>query len=202
MHDQPQRPYMTVDEYLKFEEASDVRHEYVDGQVFDMTGATQAHNMICGNLFARLHGHLQGTGCRAFHADMKVHVKAANSLYYPDILVTCEAVKATSVLIEHPVLIIEVLSSSTKHIDRREKLVNYRKIESVREYILVHQNKMLVEVFRRNSDGTWLPSQLTKFESLLLQSMPDKELTIAVQDIYAGLDLPSRVQEPEEEYSY
>jgi len=112
---------MATDEYLEFEEQAAVRHEYVRGQIFAMTGSAEAHNVISGNLFAALHNFLQGTGCRVFQNDMKVRVEAADCFYYPDIMVTCEPYEAKSVFKNSPRLIIEVLSPSTKHIDRREK---------------------------------------------------------------------------------
>jgi Uma2 family endonuclease len=192
-------PNMTVDEYLSFEESSSVRHEYVDGQVFAMSGSTEAHNVICVNLLSRIHSHLRGTGCRAFLADMKVHVKAANCFYYPDIMVTCDPLVPASTFKTNPVLIVEVLSPSTKQIDRREKLVNYRKIDTLRQYILIAQNKMSVENYRKNSDDLWSIDQLGKFDELLIDCMPGDHLRIPVQDIYEDLDLPSVVEESEEE---
>jgi Uma2 family endonuclease len=165
-----------------------------------MTGATEGHNVICMNLAARIHTQLKGTGCRAFVADMKVHVKAANCFYYPDIMVTCEPLVPTSVFKANPVLIMEVLSPSTKQIDRREKSVNYRKIDSLRQYVLVAQNKMSLESYRKNNNGIWSIDQLGKFDELLIDCLPGDDLRIPVPDVYAELDLPSIVEEEEEEY--
>lgn len=191
-------PYMTEDEYLNFENSSNRRHEYLDGQVFAMTGSTQAHNLICVNLLSRLHAHLQGSRCRCFINDVKVHVKAARSFYYPDLMVTCESFAASSVLVTSPVLIIEVLSPSTQQIDRREKLVAYRKIDSLQEYVLVHQRKMLVEIYRRSTQDNWHLFKLSSSDALLLESMPEKVLSIPVPEIYGGMDLPTLVKEGEQ----
>jgi Uma2 family endonuclease len=193
---------MTSEEYLEFEANSDVRHEYVDGQVFTMSGATEAHNVICGNLFTRLHSHVRGSGCRAFINDMKVHVKAANSFYYPDIMVTCEVFEAKSVFKASPVLIVEVLSPSTRQIDCREKLVSYRKLDSLREYVLVRQNKMLVEVYCKGAGGKWQVNQFRKSDQLELESLPGGPLTIDVSEIYAEVEPLSLVEEEEGEYQF
>lgn len=193
-------PYMTVDEYLNFEEGSKVRHEYVEGQIFAMSGSTEAHNLICVNLLTAVHAHLEGTGCRAFTNDMKVHVKAANSFYYPDIMITCEPFVAKAVSKSAPILIAEVLSPSTKQIDRREKLVAYRKIDSLMEYLLVHQTEMLIEMHRKDANGLWRVSEVRGSDELCLESLPGSIFRIPVPKIYSGLELPHLVEEEEDEY--
>jgi Uma2 family endonuclease len=193
-------PEMTIEEYLELEEHSTVRHEYIRGQVFAMTGATEAHNIICGNLFAVIHAHVRGTGCRAFINDMKVKVEPASSFYYPDIMVTCEPFEAESVAKCHPTLIIEVLSRSTKQIDRREKLVAYRQLSSLRCYVMVHQSRMLVELYRKCADGQWELSTLKNKSDLLeFAGLFEKPLQIPLNEVYGEVDLPSLVEESKEE---
>jgi Uma2 family endonuclease len=133
--------------------------------------------------------------------DMKVRVEAANCFYYPDVMVTCEPLEPRSVYINKPVLIIEVLSQSTAQIDRREKLVAYKKLSSLQEYVIVHQNKQLVEVHRKQSNGRWMVSVLRQSERLNLESIPNKPFSLPVSAIYKGLDLSAFVEESEEEYS-
>jgi Uma2 family endonuclease len=191
---------MTINDYLKLEESSQVRHEYVRGQIFAMTGSTLAHNVICCNLCALLRPLVQGTGCHVFQTDVKVRVERAESFYYPDISLTCEPVKLKDVWISAPSLIIEVLSPSTKQIDQREKLVSYRQLPSLRYYILVHQNKMLVEVYESPSHDRWKHTLLSGGDELLLDVLADRNFKVAVTEVYAGLDLPLRVKESEEEY--
>jgi Uma2 family endonuclease len=193
-------PYMTVDEYLKLEESSNGRHEYVDGQLFAMTGATLAHNVICGNLFTKLRTHLRDSVCRAFINDMKVHVQVANSFYYPDVMVTCEPLVAKSVMVASPVLIVEVLSPSTKQIDRREKLSAYRKLASLQEYLIVHQNKMLLELHSKNAEGQWQTAKLSGSGELTFQSLPGSPFQISLNEIYDEVEVPGLVEEEEEEY--
>src|SRR5262249_31741428 len=119
---------LTPEEYLKAECQSPLRHEYVDGQIFAMTGTTAAHNIIYGDLFAELHSHLGRGPCTVFMSDMKVRIDAANCFYYPDIMVTCQKLDGSAIFSTEPVFIAEVLSPSTEQIDRREKLLAYRQI--------------------------------------------------------------------------
>ncbi|MBX9696154.1 MAG: Uma2 family endonuclease, partial [Cyanobacteria bacterium] len=174
---------MTAQEYLEFEETASIRHEYVHGKVFSMTGATEAHNLICGNLFALLHAYLSGTGCRVFMVDMKVRVEAADCFYYPDIMVTCEPFDGKSVYKSLPRLIIEVLSPSTRQIDRREKLVAYQQISTLRQYVLVHQNNQRVEVHRMKADDQWEFFILGKDDQLVLEALHDSSLTLPVSAV-------------------
>jgi len=191
---------MSIGDYLKFEDCSTVRHEYVRGQIFAMSGATEAHNVICGNLYVALHSILRGSGCRVFQADMKVQVQAADSFYYPDIMVTCEPFDAKSVFKSSPTLIVEVLSPSTQQVDQREKLVAYRQLSSLREYVLVHQNRMQIEIYRRISDDQWDLETLQKTDELRLEASGGKALHMPVSAIYEDVVLPSIVKESEEEY--
>ncbi len=195
-------PYMTKDEYLKFELSSTIRHEYIQGQIFAMSGATEAHNVICGNLYVALHQFLDGSGCRAFMNDMKVDVEAANAVYYPDIMVTCEPFEANSLFKSSARLIVEVLSPSTKSIDRREKLVSYRMLPQLRQYLLVHQNRMYVEMYRLVETDHWEHVRLGLNDELVLEALPEKSLTIPVSEIYRNLILPSVVEEESEDYEY
>lgn len=193
-------PNLSVEEYLKFEETSNRRHEYVAGQIFAMSGSTEGHNVICVNLVALLYTHLRGTGCRAFTNDMKVRIEAANSFYYPDIMVTCEPLDAKSVFKKAPVLIAEVLSPSTKHIDRREKLVAYRHLTSLIEYVVVHQDRYRIEVHRKNAGEVWQGTLVGKNDVLSLTSVPPGILEVPVTAIYEPLVFESVVEEDDEEY--
>lgn len=192
-------PNLTVEEYLAREERATVRHEYVNGQVFAMTGATEAHNVICGNLHASLHEHLKGSGCRVFMSDMKVRIETSNSFYYPDIMVTCEPFAGTSVFKQSPVFIAEILSPSTKHIDRREKLIAYRQIDSLREYVIIDPSRHRIEDYRKDANGQWEMMVLRRSDVVSLASLPSS-LDISVETIYEGVILSPAVEEEEEEY--
>ncbi len=191
-------PNLTVEEYLNQEENGTIRHEYVSGQIFAMTGASEAHNLISGNLFAILHNHLGGSTCRPFINDMKVLIESANTFYYPDVMVSCEAFDAKSMFKQSPVLIAEVLSPSTTHIDRREKLLAYRQITSLREYLVIHQNRYRVEIYRRGVGNEWEYSVLGKSELLELNSLPSP-VEVPVLSLYQGVFLEPLVEEDDEE---
>ncbi|BCX80450.1 hypothetical protein MIT9_P0023 [Methylomarinovum caldicuralii] len=144
---------VSVADYLSGEQASAIRHEYVAGQVFAMVGATRAHNVVTLNIAAFLRHHLRGTPCTAYMSDMKVCVEAADAFYYPDVAVSCEPLPPQGMFLSEPVLIVEVLSPSTANIDRREKRLNYQKLSSLREYVLVSPEEIRVEVYRRGGEG-------------------------------------------------
>ena len=190
---------ITPEQYLKSEETSSVQHEYVDGELFAMTGETAGHAWICQQLFRRIDDRLKGSGCHVFTERLKVHVEAANSYYYPDIVVTCEPLNTKSVVLSEPVLIIEVLSRSTQHIDRREKLISYRKIDSLREYVLISQFRMAIEYHFVNENGVWDSRRLGPDDDLVLISLPGAPLRIPVRDIYKDIDFTLTVMEAEEE---
>jgi len=175
--------FFTVEEYLHLEETSEIRHEYVDGEIFAMAGSSEEHNLIAGNIYALLRSYFRGTPCRAFISDMKVKIKVqkANIFYYPDIFVSCEANHRERYFKTSPNLIVEVLSNSTKTTDKREKRLNYQNIESLQEYVLVSQDEIKVEVYRKNSEGNWLMETLGKDDKLRLDSVG---LTLTMAEIY------------------
>jgi Uma2 family endonuclease len=191
---------MTSEEYLAAEAISHVRHEYVGGQAFAMKGASAAHNLICQNLGFALRQHLRGSGGQIFIIEMKVRNEADNSFYYPDVLVTCESGSGTEIFKTAPVLIAEILSPSTKQIDLREKLLSYRKIGSLREYVVVHQTRPLVEIFRKDSAGNWEIVRLRNADELVLESMPSGPVRLPVATIYEDITFTPMVGELEFEY--
>ncbi|WP_353932043.1 Uma2 family endonuclease [Okeanomitos corallinicola TIOX110] len=174
---------LTVEQYLEAEQYSDIRHEYVAGQVFAMVGASEEHNLIATNIIAIFRPHLRGSSCRAFVSDMKVKIKVKNAdiFYYPDIMVTCNPEDKAKYFKTQPSLIIEVLSNSTATIDKREKRINYQTIDSLQEYVLIYQNEIKIEVFRKDNQGNWLMEILGENDKLYLHSV---DLTLTMADIY------------------
>lgn len=174
---------ITVEEYLNLEQNAEIRHEYVAGQIYAMAGASEAHNLIVGNIFALLRPHLRGSSCRGFISDMKVKVKMqqADIFYYPDLLVTCDPNDNKKYFKTNPSLIVEVLSDSTQTTDRREKRINYQTIESLQEYVLVSQDEIKVEIYRRDKNNNWTVETLGKDDDLQLNSVG---LTLTMADIY------------------
>jgi Uma2 family endonuclease len=153
----PQQPYLTSDQYLQMEEKSHIKHEYIDGQIYAMAGASDSHVTIAGNLFALLRSHVRGSGCRVYIADMKARIESLNRFYYPDVMVTCDPRdQETPTYKRFPSLIVEVLSDSTEAFDRGDKFADYQELESLREYVLINTKRQRVECFRRNNEGLWV----------------------------------------------
>ncbi len=149
-------PYaVSVQDYLAGEPHGLVRHEYVSGQVYAMAGASERHNRIAGNLFFHLRAATRGTPCAVFIHDMKLRILHQDSFYYPDVMTTCHPRDTQSLYKEYPSLVVEVLSPSTEVIDRREKLIAYRNLASMRHYLIVWQEEKRVEWHSRNAQDGW-----------------------------------------------
>ncbi len=189
-------------EYLDREGKTPAKCEYVDGEIYAMSGATRRHNLIASNLVYRARDAAgNGTGCQVFGSDMKIYVEAHNSFYYPDLSVCCDHNDRNELFLVQPCFIVEVLSPSTASIDRREKRASYATLESLREYVIVDQDRMRVELYRRESDG-WRGYVLNLPEDVVESSCLG--LRLALRQIYEGVEFPpSGVAEPEApDYSY
>lgn len=171
----PQLNLMTEAEYLSLEQASDERHEFVDGQVYAMTGAHAHHNRLSLNIAVALANYLKGTPCQPYMADMKLRV--AGKYFYPDVMVDCS--RLDGYFSESPCLIVEVLSKSTRRMDKSVKLMAYTQIASLEEYVLIEQDFVEVQVLRRR-DG-WFPHSFYLGDEVTLESVG---LTMRVEDIY------------------
>lgn len=146
---------ISVEDYLEGEQISRVKHEYVGGEVYAMAGASDSHFRISFNVAKLLDEHLKAGTCETFTFDMKLRV-SPDTFYYPDVFVSCDEAPESAFYREKPVLVIEVVSLSTRQIDRREKLKAYQNIPSVQEYVLIEQDKMHIELHRRRPDGSWI----------------------------------------------
>jgi len=178
------KPYLSVEDYLIGENDGEIRHEYIYGEVYAMAGSSDRHNQISGNIFVKIFSKISGSGsCQVFMTDMKLQADA-ETFYYPDIFVACD--KPDRYFRREPILIIEVLSPSTESIDKREKLKVYRQIPTLQEYTIIAQDKMSVELHRRNEDGIWIKEMFNSAEEIInLQSV---ELNISLSEIYLGVD--------------
>jgi Uma2 family endonuclease len=153
----PQKMRMTEAEYLEFERKSESKHEFIDGEVFAMTGASRAHNLICVNLARRISNQLDGKNCEVYASDMRVKI-SKRQYVYPDVIVVCGEVKLSHDKFDNllnPTIIIEVLSDSTEAYDRGLKFKNYRQLTSLQEYVLIAQDKPSIERFVRQPNGMW-----------------------------------------------
>lgn len=172
---------MSVSDYLKQEKISPVRHEYVDGIIHQMAGTSDNHARIAVNLTTALSIHLRDSECEPFAGDIKVRV-TSKVYYYPDVLVSCEENPENPYFRNKPILIVEVTSPSTKHIDRREKLLFYLQMKSLQEYVIVDQDKINVEVHRRRPDGSWITYFFDRDDTEV--EFASIELTLPLNEIY------------------
>jgi Uma2 family endonuclease len=171
----------SVEDYLEGEKFSSVKHEYIEGEVYGMAGTSNNHSRISINLTTVLANHLRDSPCEPFAGETKVRA-AINIFYYPDVLVSCEESEEDSYFRNNPILVIEITSPSTAHIDRREKLFAYERIASVQEYAVVDQHRMNVELHRRQPNGSWITYFLdASDDEIEFQSVG---LTLPITEIY------------------
>jgi Uma2 family endonuclease len=181
----------TPEEYLALERNAEFKSEYLDGRIVAMTGATAPHVTIAGNVHAELRSRLRSGPCRAFIADMRVQIGGGRQYVYPDVVGVCgepRFMDGTLDTLMNPVLVVEVLSPSSEAYDRGEKFLHYREIETLQEYVLVAQDRVLVERFVRSGEF-WTLSTITDLdESLELASVG---CAIPLREIYESIDLLS-----------
>jgi Uma2 family endonuclease len=178
---------ISVEDYLEGEKISPIRHEFVEGEVYAMAGASDSHNLIVGDLYASLLVHLRDSKCQPFFGDIKVRV-TLNVYYYPDVLVSCEDNPEDSHFRNSPILIVEVTSPSTNSIDRREKLLFYQQIPSVQEYAVVDQHKINIELHRRQANGTWITYYFDATDDEI--EFESVGLTLQIAELYRRVRFP------------
>lgn len=183
-----EKPTLSEAEYLAFEETAPLRHEYVGGEAYAMSGGTLRHNRVAGNAYISLSLALKGKPCQVFMSDVKLHVARDSAYYYPDVMVACseQAAANEAQAISDPVLVVEVLSPSTEATDRREKLHAYRHLPSLQEYALISQDTQQVEIYRRQGDINWLyityePGDVVEFVAV--------GVALPIEELYAGTDV-------------
>jgi Uma2 family endonuclease len=176
---------MSVPAYLELERSSPDRHEYIDGEVFAMGGASHAHNRIVSNLVFELRRALGDGRCYPLSSDMRVRV-AESRYVYPDVVVVCgEAELEDGDTLLNPTLVIEVLSESTEAYDRGAKFAHYRGLATLREYVLVSQHERRIEQYVREADGPW---RLSEFLAGRLE-LPSLGAGVAIDAVYLGTRL-------------
>ena len=148
------QPFFDAQAYLAWEAEQSTKHEYHDGEVFAMAGASDAHVTVAGNVYMALRNHLRGSPCSVFISDMKLRVEEDNAFFYPDVFVTCaESDRGQSHSKSAPVLVVEVLSPATSAYDRGAKFAAYRKLPTLREYALIDPERLSLDLFRREGDS-------------------------------------------------
>ncbi len=157
---QPQAiPYLSEDEYLGIERNSEIKHEYFDGEIFAMSGASRKHNLIAANTLFSLMSQLKKRPCRVYPSDMRLKIERTKLYTYPDLMIVCgkdEFADDKEDMLLNPDVIIEVLSDSTETYDRGKKFEHYRQIASLKEYVLISQHEKKIEKFMKTSDRRWV----------------------------------------------
>ena len=180
---------LTPEEYIALEreaipDAETVRSEYIKGKIIPRSSSNRAHNLITGNILGELHTRLKGTECFVFANEMRVSIPAAKSYFYPDVGVVCEEPRfeddAFDTLL-NPIILVEVLSPSTKDYDRGEKFTHYRQLTSLQEYVLVAQDQVHVEHYRRQ-EKQWILTDFQRLDDLL--PLPSIQYELPLQEIY------------------
>lgn len=168
---------ITEEEYLRGELVAAFKHEFIDGEVLAMAGASESHNLLSLNMASELRNKLKGMPCRTFIADMKV--KATNDFFYPDVMVVCQQDNDFEYYKQSPVIIVEVLSKSTRKFDQTLKRLKYQKISTLEEYVLIEQTIGEIEVFRKKDH--WQSSYYYLGDAITFESLG---VTVLVEDIY------------------
>lgn len=192
MSTMPMRTKMTEEEYLAVERAAETKSEFHDGEMYAMSGAKRPHILIAGNLAAELHFQLKGRECEVYSNDMRVKIKETGSYTYPDVVAVCGERRFAEDEMDNllnPTLIIEVPSPSTEDYDRNMKFDRYSRIASLKEYVLVSQDRMQVDRYQRKDRLTgWFfrrfrhPDEVLELESI--------GCAVPLSEIYARVDLP------------
>jgi Uma2 family endonuclease len=177
----PKPSLLTPGEYLELERKSEFRNEYIAGRIFAMSGASRRHGLIAGNLFRELSSQMRGRTCEAHMNDLRVKVSPTSMYTYPDIVAVCGEVLLEDEHLDtllNPTLIVEVLSESTEAYDRGEKFAHYRRLDSLREFVLVAQDKIRIEHFRREGEE-WILSEVSGPEATLHLGSIDCHVAVA-----------------------
>ena len=188
-----QNPFsLSIDDYLAFERTAENRHEYIDGEIYLMAGASREHNLMVANLLRILGNGLFDKPCHLYPSDMKVYIESVQKFTYPDVIITCaqeDFFDHKKDVLLNPLCIIEVLSSSTEAYDRGKKFFYYQQLVSFREYLLVAQDSYHIEHFCRQTDGSWHYRSYYHFDDVI--ELDNIGCKLTVEDIYHKLSFES-----------
>jgi Uma2 family endonuclease len=202
--------YLTPEEYLALERQSETKSEYFNGEIYAMSGASEAHNLIFANLVSLLIIALRGRPCKTYPSDMRVQVRATGLYTYPDASVVCGRAEFSNQqknTLRNPTVVFEVLSSTTESYDRGAKFAHYRTLESLTDYVLVLQTEARIEHFARQATDKWLLSVYQGLGAVAL--LPSIDCELPLTDLYDKVELPPAetvtlriVREHQSEYEY
>ncbi|MEW6212025.1 MAG: Uma2 family endonuclease [Acidobacteriota bacterium] len=186
------RHYYTLEEYFALERTGDARYEYWDGEIICMSGGSRQHAMIGGNLYFRLRAQLTAD-CQTFNADMPIRTPALPPYRYPDASVACGEIVFENIngidVLTNPILIVEVLSPGTEHLDRKEKRAAYQSIPSVMELLLISQDAPIVTQFLRPSEAEAKEWEHRYYDDpAAVIELPSINCSLSLRDVYDGID--------------
>lgn len=185
--------FFSPEEYLEWEERQEIRYEYAEGEVYAMTGGTIPHSAIAVNFVSLLKNQLRSRGCQVLNSDAKVGISEKGSFFYPDVKVTCDKRDRTALkFVQYPCLIAEVLSPATEAYDRGNKFAQYRKLESLKEYVLISSESISVELFRLNEKGKWELTPYVEGDEIELTSL---DLKFSIELLYEDVNLAPETPE-------
>lgn len=178
-------PHFSKSEYVTLENEAQTKSEHINGEIYAMAGGGIKHAKIGGNVYAALHNQLRGKPCEPFNSDLRVEVSETEATFYPDVSVACPPLEPSpddAYALANPAVLIEVLSPSTEKFDRGERWTHYQRMTSLRDYVLISQDKMRLEHYARQSDNRWLLSVYEKPEDVaLLQGV---DCTLKLEEVY------------------
>jgi Uma2 family endonuclease len=179
-------PRLTPEEYFAWEQQQLYRHEYIDGEVYAMSGGTINHGDIAGNFLSLLKAHMRGSGCKTLNSDCRINILESTNYVYPDVSVTCdERDKLTPQYIIYPCLIVEVLSPSTEAYDRGDKFRMYRRNPNLRDYVLVDASKVAIDLYHKDDNENWYIINYEPGDSIDLKSV---NLTFSIEQVYEDIE--------------
>lgn len=184
----PDQSRLTLQEYFEWEVQQDCKYEYVNGEVYAMTGGTIPHSAIAVNLLAVLRPHVRKRACQVLSSDAKVAISKNGPGFYPDLQITCDPRDRGAIeAIHHPCIIVEVLSPSTESYDRGDKFAHYRRLETLREYVLISSDHVNVEIFRLNDRQKW---ELTPYAAGETVQFTSIDFECPIELLYEDIELP------------
>ncbi|MGA2175696.1 MAG: Uma2 family endonuclease [Verrucomicrobiota bacterium] len=188
---------LTEAEYLEIERRAEYKSEFLDGEMFAMSGGTRWHSIIAVNITSEFSKQLKGSPCMAYNTDLRVKVQAAGLYTYPDLSVACGDQQFEDEQVDvllNPTVLAEILSESSESYDRGKKFALYRQIPSLREYLLVSQDKPQIEQFIRQAGGEWLLRDVVGMDGKL--TLPSLNITVALAEVYANVQFPPASEKP------
>ena len=182
--------YQSINEYTAFEYSTEAKHEYEKGKILMMTGGTINHGILCGNVYNELRRGIEkdSSSCRVIGSEVRIHIEKAESIVYPDAMVICGDIETSAEdkdAVTNPILIVEVLSKSTESYDRGDKFYKYRQLPSLKEYILIDQEKAVVETFYKREETIWEISRVDDIEQVV--EIKSLGLKINMAELYLGI---------------